>query len=71
MNLPGMPGVHAGDLAAALLDAGPEAKAQQSRWSHQMKEDNSAPIIAHAKALFVERPYPHPQCPSCQTTAPV
>ena len=36
-----------------------------------MKEDNSAPIIAHAKALFVERPYPHPQCPSCQTTAPV
>lgn len=46
---------HAGDLAAALLDAGPEAKAQQSRWSHQMKEDSSEPIIAHAKALLVER----------------
>ena len=45
---------HAGDLAAALLDAGPQAKAQQSRWSHQMKEDSSEPIITHAKALLVE-----------------
>ena len=45
---------HAGDLAAALLDAGPQAKAQQSRWSHEMKEDSSEPIITHAKALLVE-----------------
>ena len=49
---------HAGELAAALLDAGPEAKAQQSRWSHQMKEDSSEPIIAHAKALLEAR-LPH------------
>lgn len=34
---------HVGELAAALLGAGPEAKAQQSRWCHEMKESNSDP----------------------------
>jgi len=43
---------HAGTLAAALLDPGLEAKALQSRWSHQMKEDCSEPIISQAKALL-------------------
>lgn len=46
---------HAGELAAALLGAGPPAKAQQSRWCHRMKETSGAHITTQAQALLEER----------------
>ena len=46
---------HAGELAAALLGAGPSAKEQQHRWCHEMKADSTAPIIEAATGLLEQR----------------
>lgn len=43
---------HLGVLAAALLGAGPAAKAQQSLWCRAMKATSSAPIIIQAQSLL-------------------
>lgn len=46
---------HAGHLAAALLGAGDEAKAQQTLWCREMKADGSAPVIARAQQLLTDK----------------
>jgi hypothetical protein len=43
---------HLGALAAALLGAGPAAKAQQALWCSEMKATSSAPIIHQAQNLL-------------------
>lgn len=58
---------HAGELASALFGAGPEAKAPQSRWCHQMKESGSEPIITQARARLEER-RPHLSAEQQQTS---
>lgn len=45
---------HAGTLAGALFEA-EQAKAQQTRWCHEMKQTSSAPIITQARAHLEER----------------
>jgi hypothetical protein len=46
---------HAGDLAKALLGAGPEATVLQSDWCHAMKADSSAPVLDAARNLLTAR----------------
>lgn len=46
---------HAGDLAKALLGAGPEATALQSDWCHAMKADSSDPVLTSARSLLAAR----------------
>ena len=46
---------HAGDLAKAIHGTGPEAKAQQTAWCHEMKASNCAPIVATAQAALEAR----------------
>ncbi len=46
---------HAGDLAKALLGAGPEATALQSDWCHAMKADSSDPVLTAARSLLAAR----------------